>query len=66
MKIVNTLKVHQINNEDVPASQKLDIYVKSHWDEESGLITIDVKGIGYGVKLSDLLTSVLNVKRSSI
>lgn len=66
MKIVNTIKVVEINNEQLPASQKMDIYVKTHWDEASQLVMIEVEGKAYSVKLQELLMAVVNVKRSNV
>lgn len=66
MRVKNTIKVFEIDNTEIPASQKLDLHVKTHWDESSQMVEIDVNGKSYAVKLAELLAAVINVKRSNI
>lgn len=63
MKVSNVLKVVQIDEDEVPASQNLSITVASHWGADE-LINIEIAGVKYGVKLEELLVAVVNIKNS--
>lgn len=58
-KVLQALRIYEINGEDVPVGKKKELRVSSHWNH-GDLVVLDIDGTSVAVPATDLSKAITN------